>query len=377
VSESGFTRNTFLSVTLSCFLGLSACRAWAVEAAGKTALPTIPASAKTPAGFVPKGWKIESSAQGDLNKDNHQDCAIVISETDPSSESKTATQRKLVIALHEADGLLHKSGESESAISLEGGAPELTIKKDVLIVEHKGSLQKGPKTIHKYQLRNGEWDLIGYTHVDYDSAAGHPAGSVDVNLLTGEVVGSSIAKQLASSRFLEVRSPAIEGPESCAADWTAPAAWLNTKSEQCPIVAVMSVHSKNTLFLRVELEGAYNISEDEVELLNAKGAVIPTLSKKKTAYGYILASYDLKSLEMSHGAGTADEQQSDDPELLRISVKVTPLHCGCKKTFSTAPNGDVGGILLTTLKGLPTLAEINVRDGAPVHPRLRPLTEQE
>jgi hypothetical protein len=311
-----------------------------------------------------------------LNKDDRADFAFVVSETEGGDESK-APLRKLIIAL-QADGLLHKSAESESAVALKN-EPQLTIKKDVLIVENDSGHQR---LTHKYQLRSGHWELIGFTENDTDTDGANATDSVDVNLLTGEVIGSSRTNKSYATRFLEVRSPLIDGPESSAADWTAPAVWLNAKSEKCPIVAVYSVHNKNTLFVRTELEGSFDIAEDEVDLVNHKGAVVPALTKKKTTYGYILATYDLKSLLINNAPAPdsdtqVEENKGDAPELLRISVKVTPAHCGCKKTFSTAQHGDAGGILLTKLKGLPTLADIDLRNGDAIHPKVRPLAETE
>ena len=40
--------------------------------------PTIQKQGKTIESFVPKGWKIIAKAQGDLNNNSLQDCAIVI-----------------------------------------------------------------------------------------------------------------------------------------------------------------------------------------------------------------------------------------------------------------------------------------------------------
>lgn len=338
----------------------------------KTTSSVVPQTSKNLAGFVPKHWFLESSAEGDLNKDGLADCALVISDTEDCSESKPANQRKLVIALREADGLLHKSVESDTAVSLSGNPPQVSIKKDVLSVEHDGGFRYKLSTSHKYQLHNDRWNLIGYTHVEHDTAATHAVDSVDVNLLTGEVAANLSAKRSCSSRFFEIRSPQIDGAEPSPADWTAPSVWLNQKSEQCPTVAVQSVHSKDTLFLRTQLQGSSAIGEDEVRLVDEKGQPITPQSKRKTAYGYILSSYDLKPL-IGEKPVTA---KNDDPEMLRLTVQVTPALCGCKKTFSTAQNG-AGAILLTKLKGLPAIAEVDMREGNEVHPVIWPLPEEE
>ena len=335
----------------------------------KAAASPVPQTAKTIAAFVPKHWILESSADGDLNKDNLADCALVVSDTEGCSDSKPAGQRKLVIALKETDGLFHKCAESDLAVPLSGAPPQLTIKKDVLIVEHSQGAHPRLTTNHKYQLHDDQWNLIGYTRSENDGAASHAVDSVDVNLLTGEVAGSLNAKRNCSARFLEIRSPQIEGPDPSPADWTAPSVWLNSKTEQCPIIAVQSVHSKDTLFLRTQLQRSNAIADGDVQLIDEKGAVLPPVGKKKTAYAYILSSYDLKTLRGDN------KPTSDDPELLRVTVQVSPIHCGCKKTFATSQSA-AGAILLTKMKGLPALAEVDTRDGAMIHPELWPLAQE-
>jgi hypothetical protein len=46
--------------------------------------PEVPAQAADSNGFVPKGWKILKSAEGDLNKDKLADLAMVLQNTDES-----------------------------------------------------------------------------------------------------------------------------------------------------------------------------------------------------------------------------------------------------------------------------------------------------
>ena len=293
---------------------------------------------------------------------------MIISDTQGCSDSKPAGKRKLVIALREADGVLHKCAESDFAIPLTGRRPQVAIKKNVLSVEHSSGSHPRLSTNHKYQWQNNQWNLIGYTRSTSDTTSRQAVDTVDVNLLTGEVAAALNAKKSCSARFLEIRSPEIEGSEPSPADWTAPSVWLNSKTEQCPIIAVQSVHSKDTLFLRTQLQRSNNIADGDVQLLDEKGKVLPPNSKKKTAYAYILSSYDLKTLR---GEGKA---AGDDPELIRVTVQVSPIHCGCKKTFATSQIG-AGAFLLTKLKGLPALAEIDARDGSVIHPELWPLPE--
>lgn len=47
--------------------------------------PAIQKTALTPNGFVPKGWKLEASATGDLNRDKLSDTALVLHMDDPAN----------------------------------------------------------------------------------------------------------------------------------------------------------------------------------------------------------------------------------------------------------------------------------------------------
>jgi hypothetical protein len=47
--------------------------------------PVIPLTARTPEAFVPKGWKLEARATGDLNGDRLPDAALVLHMDDPKN----------------------------------------------------------------------------------------------------------------------------------------------------------------------------------------------------------------------------------------------------------------------------------------------------
>jgi len=47
--------------------------------------PTIPKTAAAPEGFVPRDWKLEAKATGDLNGDNLPDAALVLHLDDPAN----------------------------------------------------------------------------------------------------------------------------------------------------------------------------------------------------------------------------------------------------------------------------------------------------
>ena len=45
--------------------------------------PTLPAQASTAAGFVPQGWTLESSVEGDLDQDGRADLVLVLRQQEP------------------------------------------------------------------------------------------------------------------------------------------------------------------------------------------------------------------------------------------------------------------------------------------------------
>lgn len=363
-------RAKFLSLVLITFGWATLCQRFvtaAVQESREAVASNVPTVAKKPQGFVPHGWQIDSLAEGNLDKDDRKDCALIVSDKD-------GQHRRLVVALASADGHLHKVQDVEKAVALacgpSGGIPEVEIHNRVLVVQHYCGARERYETQHKYQFRNGKWFLIGYTATTNDANAPDHDQSVDVNLLIGDVAGTYEAgAKKKSARFLEVRSPLVSGKEPELTDWISPAAWLNKKSVECPIVAVQSVHTNAKLFLRVQLQDSTKLDENEIKLLDEKRQPVSAVGMKKTAYGYVIATYDMTAPPLSTALAEARKEDDYNLPLLRFSVQVTPKSAGCNKTFSTANRG-AGGVLLTKQMNIPTLEDVDVRDGAFVHPFL-------
>ncbi|MEA2163265.1 MAG: hypothetical protein QOK37_1392 [Thermoanaerobaculia bacterium] len=72
----------FTPSLLFCLLLSTTARA-EPESAPSVRFPSIPAQARTTAGFVPKGWMIESQSRGDLNGDGAVDQLLVLRMTNP------------------------------------------------------------------------------------------------------------------------------------------------------------------------------------------------------------------------------------------------------------------------------------------------------
>lgn len=72
----------------------------------------IPATATTPAGFAPPGWRVERRATGDLDGDGDRDQAIALiqSETAGAAYGVADGSRALLLVRREANGLLRRAG---------------------------------------------------------------------------------------------------------------------------------------------------------------------------------------------------------------------------------------------------------------------------
>lgn len=72
----------------------------------------IPATATTPAGFAPPGWRVEKRATGDLDGDGDRDQAIVLiqSESGGVAYGVVDGSRALLLVRREAGGLLRRAG---------------------------------------------------------------------------------------------------------------------------------------------------------------------------------------------------------------------------------------------------------------------------
>lgn len=53
------------------------------------AMPSVPRSASSAAGFAPSGWKMERSLRGDLNKDGRPDLVLILKGADPACLVRT------------------------------------------------------------------------------------------------------------------------------------------------------------------------------------------------------------------------------------------------------------------------------------------------
>ena len=135
----------------------------------------IPLRADAPILFAPRGWKIEKTIKGDLNRDKIADSTLVLVENKPLKNAEgdpTPRQRALVVLLNEGKGW-HRVGFNNSMLlgTRDGGAlygavetpVNVAIKRGVLEVNQDNGSREVTDTTYKFRLdhRSPRMYLIG------------------------------------------------------------------------------------------------------------------------------------------------------------------------------------------------------------------------
>lgn len=158
----------------------------------------IPHRSDAPVLFAPRGWKVEKTISGDLNRDKRADAALVLVENKPAKDADgyaTERRRALVVLLRTGKGWT-RTGFSGSLLlgTRDGGAfygvmetpVNVSIAKGVLQVNQDSGSREVTETTHKFRYdarKNGVF-LIGSEMVDRDRATGEVV-STSTNYLTG------------------------------------------------------------------------------------------------------------------------------------------------------------------------------------------------
>jgi hypothetical protein len=135
----------------------------------------IPLRADAPVLFAPRGWKIEKTISGDLNRDKIADSALVLVENKPvkdASSDPTSRQRALVVVLKEGKGY-RRVGFNNSMLlgTRDGGAlygavetpVNVAIKRGVLEINQDNGSREVTDMTYKFRLdrRTPRLYLIG------------------------------------------------------------------------------------------------------------------------------------------------------------------------------------------------------------------------
>lgn len=169
--------------------------------------PQIPAHAASAAGLVPKGWKLERKAEGDLNGDGKPDLVLVLRDSDSRNVVPNAAfgpdpfdtnPRILVIALAGAAGgydlaaqnhlLIPRSTEPNIDDYLEDAAgPDIkggVLRVGLHLFANAGGSDMGEYTF-SFRYQSGRFMLIGYDR----SIVGRMSGEtedVSINFLSSK-----------------------------------------------------------------------------------------------------------------------------------------------------------------------------------------------
>jgi hypothetical protein len=178
--------------------------------------------ADAPVLFAPRGWKIEKTVRGDLNRDKISDAALVLVEAKPAKDKDgdpTERQRALVVVLKTGKGWTRVGFNSSFLMGTrDGGAfygfmetpVEVSIAKGILHIEQESGSREMTVTDHKFRYdaaKKGVF-LIGSEIGDRDRATGDVM-STSTNYLLGKRVVTTIdandktkVKRLSVSRKL-------------------------------------------------------------------------------------------------------------------------------------------------------------------------------
>lgn len=189
--------------------------------------PTLPAQAANAAGFVPQGWTLESSAEGDLDQDGRADLLLVLRQQDPRNVIEhdgfgpspyDSNPRILAVAWSRPSGyvlavqdhqLIPRPDNPVMSDPLEDGGVSIqrgTLKVALFSFASAGSWSMGT-TAFTFRWQDNAFALIGYDQNSVMRNSGRTE-SVSVNFSTRKVKRSegSIEDDKDSVRWQPLRS---------------------------------------------------------------------------------------------------------------------------------------------------------------------------
>jgi hypothetical protein len=167
------------------------CLLFTLPILGDPKIPEIPVKGKSVQSFVPKGWKILSMAEGDINKDSITDIAIVLKHK--SETSKNSTPRILLVLLGDSQGYVLQSFSKRAIMKLsEGGSSGdpfsgMSIEKGKLIINHNGGNRLQWGYSHVFEFRNENLYLISKSITEVHVSSSQSL-DLKVNLVSGRVL---------------------------------------------------------------------------------------------------------------------------------------------------------------------------------------------
>jgi len=169
--------------------------------------PVIPAIAQTPRSvnstefpaqgasiqsLVPKGWKVESTTQGDLNGDRRSDAVLRLIQTDVPDPA--LAPRVLLVLQKQSNGQWQRIGFAPRLLLCGrcGGmltSVQIKIENGVLLVDQLGGSRGAMQTLHRFWVDKGSNQvvLIGLDVREFDRLTGDETRESS-NFLTGQKI---------------------------------------------------------------------------------------------------------------------------------------------------------------------------------------------
>ena len=197
-----------VSLFLCCAAALLVFSASAVSAqdeAGVLDASQVPAESDAVENFIPEGWKIEESIEGELNGDKYPDAVIKLVEDKPATgkdDTKIDRGRALLIILGNGNQKLRLGAVATSLLQCTGcggafygvsDAPaNIKIEKGVIIVEQDHGSRWLTDTTYRfrYDEQPDKFILIGFDYNSSDRGMGSGA-SESTNYLTGKRISTT------------------------------------------------------------------------------------------------------------------------------------------------------------------------------------------
>jgi hypothetical protein len=164
--------------------------------------PQLPAAAATAQGFVPKGWTIESRAEGDIDGDSRADLALVLRSQDPANVIKPemcgdeldTNPWILAVLLANGGGGYRLAVENHALIPRREDACNLdhlaaiAVERGALRLDFERMMSAGGwdmgTTTFKWRWRDGALRLVGFDYSNVKRNTG-ALGQLSINYLNG------------------------------------------------------------------------------------------------------------------------------------------------------------------------------------------------
>ncbi len=174
----------------------------AFPARAEFAYPQLPLTGVALQDWVPAGWTVLASAEGDLTKDGVTDIAAIVERADAVDhvpgcdkwrDRSSAAPRTLIVLEGDGSGGLLLSAENRTIVlrADEGGVmgdpfSSLEIQRGTVVLVHYGGSAWRWGHTYRFRQQDGGWFLIGYTEDSHHTLSQYQR-QYDFNPLTGKV----------------------------------------------------------------------------------------------------------------------------------------------------------------------------------------------